>query len=87
MASLHAVYFSPDAQQPPAHVREWLEARALPVVVCTSRDDLMARALRGRPPFVIFDARTIVPETLVPKKAAVACTKSLPRLDAIAVVR
>ncbi|HEU4642381.1 MAG TPA: diguanylate cyclase [Gemmatimonadaceae bacterium] len=64
MASLHAVYFSPDAQQPPAHVREWLEARAMPFVVCASRDDLMARALRGRPPVVIFDARTTAAETL-----------------------
>lgn len=64
MAQLHAVYFSPDAQQPPADVREWLEARALPFVVCASRDDLMSRALRGRPPVVIFDARFRASEAL-----------------------
>lgn len=41
---------------PPA-VRAWLDARALPIVSVDSADDLMARALRGRPRLAVFDAR------------------------------
>lgn len=64
MAQLHAIYFSPDTEQPSADVRGWFEARALPYVVCASQHDLVARALRGRPPVVIFDARTRAVEVL-----------------------
>jgi PleD family two-component response regulator len=39
-------------------VREWVEARGLGLVVLDSPDDLMARALRGRPTAVVLDART-----------------------------
>ena len=58
MAQPHAVYFSPDASEPPAFLRGWFDARAMAVIVCPSVDDLMALALRGRPAVAIFNART-----------------------------
>lgn len=57
VAHLHAVFFSPDGHAAPELVRAWFEARALPVLICSSGDELMAMALRGRPPVVMFDAR------------------------------
>jgi GGDEF domain-containing protein len=53
-----AVFFSADAHRPPGLVCDWLNARGLPVIVCTTPGDLMAMALRGRPRVVLFDART-----------------------------
>ncbi|HUO53014.1 MAG TPA: diguanylate cyclase [Gemmatimonadaceae bacterium] len=64
MAQLHAVYFSPDANEPPAHVRGWLASRSLALVTCATVEDLMAMALRGRPEVAIFDARTRAEEAL-----------------------
>ncbi len=58
MAQTHAVYFTPDAAQPPEWMRGWFEARGLSAVVCGNDDELMAMALRGRPAVAIFDART-----------------------------
>jgi diguanylate cyclase (GGDEF)-like protein len=52
-----AIFFTLDRAEPPAAVRAWLDARSLTVVAVESADDLMARALRGRPRLVIFDAR------------------------------
>jgi len=64
VAQLHAVYFSPDANEPPAHVRGWLASRSLALVTCATVEDLMAMALRGRPEVAIFDARTRAEEAL-----------------------
>ena len=58
MAQSHAVYFTPDAAQPPEWMRGWLTVRGLSAVICASDDELMAMALRGRPAVVLFDART-----------------------------
>lgn len=58
MAQPPAIFFSPDAAQPPADVRGWLAGRGLSVIVVSSTDDLIGRALRGRPSAVLFDART-----------------------------
>jgi diguanylate cyclase (GGDEF)-like protein len=52
-----AILFTLDRADPPALVRSWLDARSLAAVTAESADDLMARALRGRPRVVIFDAR------------------------------
>lgn len=52
-----AIIFTHDRAGPPATVVAWLEARSLAAVVLDSADELMARALRGRPRVVIFDAR------------------------------
>ena len=57
MAHPHAIFFSPDSGRPPEVVRGWLAARGLPIVVSCDVADLMARALRGRPTVVVFDAR------------------------------
>ncbi len=58
MAHPHAIFFSADADRPPEAVRRWLATRGLPVIVSHDAADLMARALRGRPTVVVFDART-----------------------------
>jgi len=52
-----AIFFTLDQTALPDVVRAWLDVRALAVVTVESADDLMARALRGRPRLVIFDAR------------------------------
>jgi GGDEF domain-containing protein len=64
VAHPHAIYFSPDAQRPPIEVRAWLDARRLAAVVCHDVDDLLARALRGLPAAVVFDARVRQTEVL-----------------------
>ena len=69
MAQPHAIYFSPDAQQPPDDVRGWCCSHGLAVIVSSSAEDLMARALRGRPRAVIFEARNC------PERALGACTR------------
>ncbi|HEX5409932.1 MAG TPA: GGDEF domain-containing protein [Gemmatimonadaceae bacterium] len=60
MAIPQAVYFSPRTAQsaPPAYLSAWLEARGLMLEPCADADDLMGRALRGRPVLALFDART-----------------------------
>jgi len=50
--------FSPDGAPVPATVSAWLEARGIAVDIVQNEDDLMARALRGRPRLVVFDGRT-----------------------------
>jgi diguanylate cyclase (GGDEF)-like protein len=50
-----AIYFTLDGAEPPPVVQAWIDARSLTMVVVRSPDDLMARALRGRPRLVIFD--------------------------------
>ena len=52
-----AILYSSDGAELPAVVRAWLDARSLAVVQVRAADELMARALRGRPRVVIFDAR------------------------------
>jgi diguanylate cyclase (GGDEF)-like protein len=52
-----AIFFTLDGSEPPAVVRAWSDARSLTMVVVSSADDLMARALRGRPRLVVFDAQ------------------------------
>ena len=49
--------FSPDGAPVPTTVSAWLDARGLVADVVQNEDDLMARALRGRPRLVVFDAR------------------------------
>ena len=56
MAHSIAIFFTLDGVEPPAVVRSWIESRSLTMAVVRSADDLMARALRGRPRIVIFDA-------------------------------
>jgi diguanylate cyclase (GGDEF)-like protein len=53
--------FSPRGSPPPEVVSAWLETRGLTVVAVAHADDLMARALRGRPRLVVFDARGDAP--------------------------
>lgn len=69
MAQPHAIYFSPDAQQPPDDVRSWCCSHGFAVIVSSTVEDLMARALRGRPCAVIFEAR------LCPERALEACAR------------
>ena len=69
MAQPHAIYFSPDAQQPPDDVRAWCCSHGLALIVSPTVEDLMARALRGRPRAVIFEAR------VCPERALAACTR------------
>jgi len=49
--------FSPDGAAVPGPVSAWLDARGLAADVVQNESDLMARALRGRPRLVVFDAR------------------------------
>jgi len=65
-----AILFTLDRAGLPATVRAWLDARALAAVVVQSADDLMARALRGRPRVVVFDARGPDRQTVL-----AACTR------------
>jgi diguanylate cyclase (GGDEF)-like protein len=58
LAKTAAIHFQPDGQPLPDTVRAWLESQRLPVTVVRSPDELMAMSFRGRPRFVIFDART-----------------------------
>jgi GGDEF domain-containing protein len=51
-----AIFYASDARALPQAVREWLDARACPLLVVNDADDLMAITLRGRPRMVIFDA-------------------------------
>lgn len=58
MAHSTAILFTLDGAELPAVVRAWLDSRSLTVVEVRAADELMARALRGRPRMVIFDARS-----------------------------
>ena len=49
--------FSPGGAPPPEAVLAWLEPRGIATETIVDSDDLMARALRGRPRVVVFDAR------------------------------
>ena len=49
--------FSPAGARLPEVVSAWLSARNLAIVAISESDDLMARALRGRPRLVVFDGR------------------------------
>jgi diguanylate cyclase (GGDEF)-like protein len=50
--------FSPSGAAPPEALTAWLKARGLASEVLQHSDELMARALRGRPRLIVFDART-----------------------------
>jgi diguanylate cyclase (GGDEF)-like protein len=52
-----AMVFSPDGAAPPESVATWLKARGIASEIIRDSDDLIARALRGRPRLVVFDAR------------------------------
>src|SRR5688572_19488908 len=52
-----AVVFSPSGAQTPEVLTAWLASRAIAAVPVRDSDELMARALRGRPRLVVFDAR------------------------------
>ena len=49
--------FSPRGTPPPAAVLAWLQPRGIAVEVIRDSDELIARALRGRPRVVVFDAQ------------------------------
>jgi diguanylate cyclase (GGDEF)-like protein len=49
--------FSPGVALPPAELSAWLAVREIAVETVRQSDELMARALRGRPRLVVFDAR------------------------------
>lgn len=57
MSQKTAMVFSPDGALPPEVVSAWLTSRGFAAVTITQTDELMARALRGRPRLVVFDAR------------------------------
>jgi diguanylate cyclase (GGDEF)-like protein len=50
--------FSPGGASPPEDYSAWLGSRELAAVMVPHSDELMSRALRGRPRVVLFDART-----------------------------
>src|SRR4051812_34879365 len=50
--------FSPGGGSPPEAISSWLAARGIASVLVQSADELMARALRGRPRLVVFDGRS-----------------------------
>jgi diguanylate cyclase (GGDEF)-like protein len=52
-----AMVFSPRGGSPPEALCAWLTARGIVLVPVGNSDELMARALRGRPRLVVFDAR------------------------------
>jgi GGDEF domain-containing protein len=52
-----AMVFSSGGTAPPEAISSWLASRGLSVVAVKDADDMMARALRGRPRLVVFDAR------------------------------
>jgi len=52
-----AMVFSPGGGAPPEALCAWLTSRGIASVLVRTSDDLMARALRGRPRLVVFDAR------------------------------
>lgn len=58
MAKTTAILFSPGGDAPPDTLRAWLDARSLAYVLVRDVEDLMGRALRGRPRLVAFDARS-----------------------------
>ena len=49
--------FSPGGVHPPEALSAWLKSRGIAAVIVCQSDELMARALRGRPRLVVFDAR------------------------------
>ena len=49
--------FSPGGASPPESLSGWLKARGIVAELVRDGDDLLARALRGRPRMVIFDGR------------------------------
>jgi diguanylate cyclase (GGDEF)-like protein len=53
-----AMVFSPGGAHPPEAVSAWLQSRGIAPVIVRDPDELMARALRGRPRLVVFDARS-----------------------------
>jgi diguanylate cyclase (GGDEF)-like protein len=53
-----AMVFSPGGAKTPEVVTAWLESRGITAVPVSDSEDLLARALRGRPRMVVFDARS-----------------------------
>lgn len=52
-----ALLYAPDARSLPPAVTAWLEGRGLSLLLVQGLPELQRRALRGRPRFVLFDAR------------------------------
>jgi diguanylate cyclase (GGDEF)-like protein len=57
LSPARAVLFQPDGADLPTDVASWLSQQSVTVSRISSADELMAMALRGRPRFVLFDAR------------------------------
>jgi len=53
-----AMVFSPGGADAPEVLSAWLTSRGIASVIVHDAGELMARALRGRPRLVVFDART-----------------------------
>ena len=57
LSSARAVLYQPDGAGLPGDVATWLSQQTVALTSVSSPDELMALALRGRPRFVLFDAR------------------------------
>jgi GGDEF domain-containing protein len=57
LPSARAVLYQPDGAALPGDVASWLSQQGVTLTSISSADELMALALRGRPRFVLFDAR------------------------------
>lgn len=67
-----AMVFTPGGASPPSALAAWLDERGIVGVSIAESNDMMARALRGRPRLVVFDAR----------RDASACEAACARLKA-----
>lgn len=64
MSAPAIILFSPNGAALPEPIGKWLNCQPSPKVSVATGDELMARALRGRPRLVIFDARADADSTL-----------------------
>jgi GGDEF domain-containing protein len=69
LSSARAVLYRPDGADLPSDVSGWLAQQAVALSSVDSADELMAMTLRGRPRFVLFDARA------TPDAALEACAR------------
>lgn len=59
-----AVLYQPDGAELPADVGAWLAEQTVTLTSVVTADELMALAMRGRPRFVVFDARMSASDAL-----------------------
>ncbi len=64
MPSPSAILYQPDRVQLPPDVADWIAEQPVTVSTLGTADELMAIALRGRPRFVLFDARSATADSL-----------------------